>query len=289
MHKSGRMALLAARGQAQEGELRMKRWTEMFVRLLFAAMMYLIFAELVKYWIVLPTLGNIGFTLVFVTFSLSHCLVCEGFRRTSLFFILTAVISYLLEEVGVRSGLVYGAYHYGAKLGPKLGSVPVLIPLAWFMMIYPSWIVARALLRSVDTCSLVGLAAQAMVAACVMSAWDAVMDPGMAASGNWVWENGGGYFGVPLRNYFGWLITTLLVFIGAGLLWRGKDKASEVIDGFAALPILIYAFYALSYVTPKRIPALQVVALFAMGFPALLAMIQVWSRRITPGCIQSGD
>jgi len=260
----------------------MKRWIGMFVWLLFAAMMYLIFAELVRHWILLPTLGNVGFTLVFVMFSLGHCLVCEGLRRTSLFFILTSVISYVLEEVGVRSGLVYGAYHYGAKLGPKLGSVPVLIPLAWFMMIYPSWIVARALLRGVDTSSLFGLAAQAMVAAWVMSAWDAVMDPGMAASGNWVWEYGGGYFGVPLRNYFGWLITTLLVFLGAGLLWRGKDKSSEVIDGFAALPIFIYAFYALSYVTPRGIPALQIVALFAMGFPALLATMQVWARSIAP-------
>jgi putative membrane protein len=119
-----------------------------------------------------------------------------------------------------------------------------------------------------------------MVAGWVMSAWDAVMDPGMAASGNWVWEQGGGYFGVPLRNYFGWLLTTFLVFLGAGLLWRGKDKAAEVIDSFAALPILIYAFYALSYVTPREIPALQVVGLFAMGFPALLATIQVWARRI---------
>jgi uncharacterized membrane protein len=265
---------------SQEGELEMKRWIGIFVRLLFAATMYLIFAELVRHWIVLPTPGNIGFTLVFVTFSVSHCLFREGFRRTLLFFVLTAVISYVMEEVGVRSGLIYGAYHYGAQLGPKLGSVPVLIPLAWFMMIYPSWIVARALLRDVDTSSPVGLVAQAMVAAWVMSAWDTVMDPGMSASGNWVWEHGGGYFGVPLRNYFGWLLTTFLVFLGAGLLWRGKNKAAEVIDTFAALPILIYALYALSYVAPRGIPALQVVALFAMGFPALLAIMQVWARRI---------
>jgi len=265
---------------SQESEPGMKRWIASFVQLLFAAMMYLIFVELARHWIALPTLGNIGFTLVFVTFSVSHCLACEGLRRTLLFFVLTAVISYVLEEVGVRSGLIYGPYHYGAMLGPKLGSVPVLIPLAWFMMIYPSWIVARALLRDVDTSSLAGLAAQAMIAAWVMSAWDTVMDPGMAAAGNWVWEHGGGYFGVPLRNYFGWLLTTFLVFLGAGLLWRGKNKAAEVVDSFAALPILIYAFYALSYVTPRGIPALQVVALFAMGFPALLATVQVWARRI---------
>ena len=32
------------------------------------------------------------------------------------------------------------------------------------------------------------------VAAIVMTAWDVVMDPGMSAAGNWIWENGGSYF-----------------------------------------------------------------------------------------------
>jgi uncharacterized membrane protein len=49
--------------------------------------------------------------------------------------------------------------------------------------------------------SIPGLTAQAAIAAMAMTAWDVVMDPGMAAAGNWIWENGGGYFGVPLHNY----------------------------------------------------------------------------------------
>ncbi len=46
----------------------------------------------------------------------------------------------------VRTGLVFGAYHYSDMLGIKLGHVPVLIPLGWFMMIYPSRVVAKAIL-----------------------------------------------------------------------------------------------------------------------------------------------
>jgi uncharacterized membrane protein len=62
--------------------------------------------------------------------------------------------------------------------------VPILIPLAWFMMIYPSWMTARALLRGVDRSTVTGNAALAVVAAGVMTGWDMVMDPGMAAAGN---------------------------------------------------------------------------------------------------------
>jgi uncharacterized membrane protein len=255
---------------------------------LFAAIFYLIAVEAVAPWVSLPGLGNIGFTLVFVLFAVLHCARCHGWRRTGLFFAAAAVVSWLLEETGVRTGLVYGPYHYSDLLGFKLGHVPILIPLAWFMMIYPSWMVARALVCGVDTRSAAGIAALALIAAMVMTAWDTVMDPGMSAAGNWIWEHGGPYFGVPLRNYFGWLLTTFLVYVGAGLIWRGAklitstarmksaSQAVAIPRAFAALPIVIYAEFALRYVTAGSIPALRVVALFAMGLPALLALIEVY-------------
>src|SRR5580658_5090660 len=118
---------------------------------LFAAIMYLIFAGTAHRWMRLPSLGNVGFTLVFVLFAIVHCAACVGWRTTGVFFALVAAISYAMEEIGVRTGLIYGPYHYSDMLGPKLGHVPILIPLAWFMMIYPSWVTARALVRGVDT------------------------------------------------------------------------------------------------------------------------------------------
>ena len=245
--------------------------------LLFAAVMYLILTEVLSHWIALPDLGNIGFTLIFVLFAIMHCAACVGWKTTGIFFALAASVSYLLEEIGVRTGWIYGAYHYSDMLGAKLGHVPILIPLAWFMMIYPSWIVARALMRGVDTRSAAGLVSQAIIAALVMTAWDTVMDPGMAKAGNWVWEQGGAYFGVPIQNYCGWLLTTFPIYLGYGLLWRGEERGPGVTKGFAALPIVVYTFYAVAYTTPRPIPALQVVALFAMVMPGLLALMLVWA------------
>jgi uncharacterized membrane protein len=258
----------------------MSRWNVKIVWLLFAAVAYMQLHDVIRPWIDLPTPGNIGFTVVFVLFSITHCAVCEGIRRTAVFFGLSAVVSWLLEEIGVRSGLIYGPYHYSGMLGPKLGHVPVIIPLAWFMMIYPAWMVARALLRGVETRTVPGIAGLAVVAALVMTAWDTVMDPGMAAAGNWVWEQGGPYFGVPLRNYWGWLLTTFPVYVGAGLLWRGRSVGRQgggaVSRSFAALPVASYALDALSYMSPHRLAALQVVAVFAMGTPALVAVLRTW-------------
>jgi putative membrane protein len=192
---------------------------------------------------------------------------------------LVAAVSYAMEEIGVRTGLIYGPYHYSDMLGSKLGHVPILIPLAWFMMIYPSWMLARALLSGIERRGAAGLAGGALVAAMVMTAWDTVMDPGMSAAGNWIWEEGGAYFGVPLQNYFGWLLTTFLAYLGAGLLWRGKAGAIKVSNGFGALPIVVYAFYGLSYTAPRSIPALQVVAVFTMVMPALVALLRVFGTK----------
>ncbi|MGA2848477.1 MAG: carotenoid biosynthesis protein [Terracidiphilus sp.] len=257
----------------------MNRKFDLLIWFLFAAIVYLIAAEAVRPWFDLPGLGNIGFTLVFVLFSVLHCARCEGWSRTGLFFADAAVVSYLLEETGVRTGLVYGPYHYSDMLGPKLGHVPVLIPLAWFMMIYPSWVTARALLRGVNTQTAAGIVGLALAAAMVMTAWDTVMDPGMAAAGNWVWEQGGAYFGVPLRNYFGWLLTTFLVYCGAGMIWRIRRGADGVSAGFAGLPVIVYAIHGLRYATAASIPALHVVALFAMVLPGVVGLMQVYGGK----------
>jgi putative membrane protein len=251
-------------------------WLATTAWLLFVIAAYLLLTGILAPWVDLPTFGNVGFTLVLTLFALVHCTATQGLRRTLLFFALTAVVSYALEETGVRTGLVYGHYHYSDMLGTKLGSVPVLIPLAWFMMIYPSWIVARAILRGIDTTTWPAIVAQALVAAITTTAWDTVMDPGMSASGNWVWEQGGAYFGVPLLNYAGWLLTTFIVYCGAGLLWRKpQPDASAVANGFAALPVIVYALQATNYMVPSRVAALQVVAVFAMGLPALVALIRI--------------
>jgi putative membrane protein len=55
------------------------------VWLLFAAISYLIVAEALYSWVKLPSAGNILFTLVFVLFSVMHCAVFEGAKRTAIF------------------------------------------------------------------------------------------------------------------------------------------------------------------------------------------------------------
>lgn len=245
--------------------------------LFFAILAYFIVTNIALHWVQLPAPGNIGFVLAFTAFSFLHGARTLGVKRVVLFFVLTVIISFTMEEVGVRTGLVFGPYHYSDMLGPKLSNVPLLIPAGWFMMIYPSWVVAQSLLSDVDVRRPVGVVALALIAALTMTGWDMVMDPPMIAHGNWIWEQGGPYFGVPLHNYFGWVLTTFLVYLAFALTDRSKGDGPAYRFGglFAALPVVIYTLFAVEYVVPGREEPLILIAVFTMLFPGALALARL--------------
>jgi uncharacterized membrane protein len=153
-------------------------------------------------------------------------------------------------------------YHYTDKLGYKfLGLVPLLIPIAWFMLSYPSFIIASRLMPGGKDIWAWRLSV-ATVGAVVMTAWDLAMDPMMVAGGHWVWEVEGAYFGVPLQNYWGWWLTifvTFILFLSLGRLTPEKLATSE--PRFERQAVILYTIAGLS----TAIVCLQI----DLGGPAL--------------------
>ena len=129
-----------------------------------------------------------------------------GVRRTLGIFAIVAVVGWLAEFSGSATGFPFGAYSYTNRLQPQLGHVPLVIPLAWFMMLPPAWAVATLLLGG-DSRT-VSLWRFALLSALAFTAWDLFLDPQMVAWDLWIWENPGGYFGIPWSNYAGWLLVS---------------------------------------------------------------------------------
>jgi uncharacterized membrane protein len=180
-------------------------------------------------------------TLLAFTFALLHSYQNLGWKHALLLLGLTFAVSLLFESVGVATGWVYGPYHYTAKLGTKfLGLVPLLIPVAWFMMTYPSYLIALRLMPAVKNTWIWRLGVAAL-GAVIMTAWDLAMDPMMVAGGHWVWENGGSYFGVPLQNFWGWWLTIFITFLLLLALSRSRPLTHEKSISFTRLAIWSYA------------------------------------------------
>ncbi len=185
-------------------------------------------------------------TLAGSVFALLHSSQREGWRRALLLAGLVFVVSLLFESLGVATGLVYGPYHYTDKLGPRfLGLVPYLIPVAWFMMSYPSFVIADWLVPHAwrKGWRLLSVAA---VGGIVMTAWDVVMDPIMVYNGHWVWDIEGAYHGIPLQNFWGWWLTVFTTF-AIYLLLTGKGSRPRLAV-FDRLAVLSYTVTALGMV-----------------------------------------
>jgi len=204
-------------------------------------------------------------TLAGFGFALLHALQREGWRRTLCLLGSVIVVSLLFESVGVATGWIYGPYHYTHLLGPLfLGLVPVLIPLAWFMTSYPSFVIADRLLPA-EWKRPGRLLAVAAVGGLVMTAWDLVMDPFMAAAGFWIWGTQGPYFGIPLQNFWGWWLTVFISLV-LYLLIAGKapHPASPRFDRLALASYLVTVLGAIS-----------IALLTGLGGPALVGFFAV--------------
>lgn len=115
------------------------------------------------------------------------------------------ILSWTLEWIGSTTGFPFGSYHYTPLLQPQIAGVPVLIPLAWLMMLPPAWAVASLIVGGRRDWRFV------LVSAAAFTAWDLFLDPQMVGWGYWVWAAPGGYFGIPWVNFGGWMLGSALI------------------------------------------------------------------------------
>jgi len=129
-------------------------------------------------------------------------------------------IAWVLEWFGSSMGVPFGKYSYSQDLLPQIGAVPLIIPIAWAMMLFPAWAVGQLLLRPHQ--ERLGRAYPfllALLSGLAFTAWDLYLDPQMVGRGLWAWEDTGAYFGIPVLNYLGWWLVAIMIT----LIVRPKD------------------------------------------------------------------
>jgi uncharacterized membrane protein len=139
--------------------------------------------------------------------SVAHATAAHG-RRTGAGLLAVVVVTAIgFEAVGLATGFPYGRYTYSTALGPTVLGVPLLVPLAWLMMAWPSRLLAARLATHRTV--------RVPVAAAVLAAWDVVLDPQMVQAGYWTWAQPRpglpGIGTVPLTNLAGWLLAGLVL------------------------------------------------------------------------------
>ena len=160
------------------------------------------------------------------------------------FLVICLVVSNILENTSILTGFPFGHYHYTSS--PRLFLVPLFIGPSYFATAYLAWMVAIVLIGEIRReGSWFATVAVPLVASAVMVMWDLTFDPTASTIKQfWIWEQGGGYFGVPLTNYVGWFFT-VYVFLQLFALFLRIRSAADVES--LPLPASYYAQAVISY------------------------------------------
>ena len=118
--------------------------------------------------------------LVPTLFAFMHGSRRLGWPTMLTFFGIAFAVSWCLESLSIATGFPFGHYHYTDKLGPRLGTVPLLIMPAYFAMCYVSWNLAHIVLDKFDhRADTLQRFAVPVIAAFIMVMWDLSMDAGV--------------------------------------------------------------------------------------------------------------
>ncbi|NUW30921.1 carotenoid biosynthesis protein [Nonomuraea sp. SMC257] len=169
-------------------------------------------------------------------------------------------VGYAAELAGVATGVPFGAYSYTQVLQPQVLGVPVIVPVAWGGMGLAAYAIAPggggARLPGRGAAHVPGRgAARVLLGAVALTAWDLFLDPQMLRLGAWTWHDGGFYRGVPLSNFAGWLLVSLVVMaVIHGLLPEVSGTAGPAAV-YAVMAVMETVGFALVFRPPDLLVA----------------------------------
>ena len=125
-------------------------------------------------------------------------------RRAAVGLLAITAYTYAVEWVGVTTGIPYGRFVYGLDLGPMLfGSVPLGLPIFFLPLVVNSYLLGLLVLgRRAKSRT-----RRMVLAVALVLVVDLILDPAAVSLGFWRYLDPGFYYGVPLSNYAGWLLS----------------------------------------------------------------------------------
>jgi putative membrane protein len=195
-------------------------------------------------------------------------------------FLLSFLVAFTAEALGVNFGLVFGRYYYTQALGVQVFGVPILAALAWEPIVYAAFsitdILAPLLVDHTDSWlkRFPAYVWMAIVGALATTAWDMMIDPVAVSQRWWVWQDGGAYLpylsnGVPIQNFIGWLGVAFVINLIYRLMADAIPSPRHSLNLSIYGPIMLYASLFLTSagvtITILRRPEVALIGLLAMG------------------------
>ena len=236
-------------------------------------------------------------TLAFIAFAVNLYRV----RDVVAFAVICFVLSNLFENMSVIAGFPFGFFEHSTATGPRLFNIPLLATPTYMAMGFISWAVAVTVIDRRDRFAQTARPfTTAVVAGVIFSMWDLCNDPVFhTVNGAFVYRYPGPWFGVPLTNYGGWLLTTVAIYAAFAFEMRRRptQRGVDVLRPKILLQaIAMYAAVAFAGIyrnyhgsartaelsdgsvwrTADIFSSMSLITVFTMLFVVLLALMQLF-------------
>jgi len=141
----------------------------------------------------------------------------EKNRKLVLWTLCTYLITLALEIIGVKTGKVFGEYHYGPVLGLKFMEVPLVIGFNWVIVVLGS---VRLTEKITSQPLIAGL-----IVGLICVIYDYALEPAAIGLNYWVWHAGD----IPLQNYAAWF---LIAFAAAWVYRAIKVEMKSILPAY---------------------------------------------------------
>lgn len=109
------------------------------------------------------------------------------------------LIGFFIEVIGVKTGLLFGSYEYGASLGFKWLEVPLVIGLNWVLLNLAGHGIANRFIKKSILKSIFASISVVLL--------DTLIEPIAIQIDYWSWENNI----IPLQNYLMWFVVSFVI------------------------------------------------------------------------------
>lgn len=103
------------------------------------------------------------------------------------------ILTFTLEILGTKAGIIFGSYTYGDTLGLKLSGVPLIIGFNWVLVILGAITLAKEIHKNIFL--------TALLTGTFAVLFDLMLEPVALKLDYWEWSSGQ----IPLSNYYSWI------------------------------------------------------------------------------------
>ncbi|NYB51970.1 MAG: carotenoid biosynthesis protein [Methanobacteriaceae archaeon] len=141
-----------------------------------------------------------------------------GWKKGLITIIILSIYAFSIETFAIITGFPYSPFHYTDMIGMKIfGYTPFTVPFAYVPLFLGCIYLASK--RWSENLKII------LATAFLVLVVDLVLDPAAVSLNFWVYEHTSIFYGVPLQNFLGWILTGAIAALIGLLILKNELKS----------------------------------------------------------------